>query len=57
MADNIKPTFAKSDVKSGVTLDVYAEKVLDGLPPKKGVEQIEKESCPKTSPGSIRAKS
>lgn len=42
MADNVKPTYAKSDVKSGLENEKYAEKVLDGIPPKKDVEEIEK---------------
>ena len=52
MADNIKPTYAKSDVKSGVTIEQYAEKVLNGVPPKKDVEEIEKVNTVKKAPGS-----
>jgi len=41
MADNVKPTYAKSDVKSGLENEQYAEKVLDGVPGKKSVDEIE----------------
>jgi hypothetical protein len=41
MADNVKPTFPKSDVKSGLTSEAYGEKVLDGVPAKKSVDEIE----------------
>lgn len=44
MADNVKPTYAKSEVKSGVENEVYAERVLDGIPEKKNVEAIDKEN-------------
>jgi hypothetical protein len=54
MADNVKPTYAKSEVKSGLENDAYAEKILDGVPPKKSVEQIESENSPKKAPGSVR---
>ncbi len=54
MADNVKPTFAKSDVKSGLENERYAETVLDGIPSKKSVEQIESENTPKKAPGSVR---
>lgn len=54
MADNVKPTFAKSDVKSGLENEKYAESVLDGIPSKKDVEQIEAENTPKRAPGSVR---
>jgi hypothetical protein len=54
MADNVKPTFAKSDVKSGLENEKYAETVLDGIPSKKSVEQIESENTPKKAPGSVR---
>jgi 5,10-methylene-tetrahydrofolate dehydrogenase/methenyl tetrahydrofolate cyclohydrolase len=40
MADNVKPTYAKSDVKSGLENEAYAEKVLDGVPAKKDVDAI-----------------
>jgi hypothetical protein len=54
MADNVKPTFAKADVKSGLENEKYAETVLDGIPTKKNVEEIESENNPKKSPGSVR---
>lgn len=54
MGDNVTPTYAKSDVKSGLVNEQYAEKVLDGTPPKKNVEAIEQENLPKTAPGSVR---
>lgn len=44
MADNVKPTFAKSEVKSGVQNETYMEKVLDGPYPKKDVDAIDKEN-------------
>ncbi len=52
MADNVKPTYAKSDVKSGLVDTAYAEKVLDGIPPKKSVEAIEKVNTVHDAPGS-----
>lgn len=55
MADNVKPTFAKSDVKSGLVETTYAEKVLDGIPAKKSVEEIEKVNTPKSAPQSVRS--
>lgn len=51
MADNVRPTFAKADVKSGLESEHYGETVLDGIPTKKDVEQIEKENEPKKAPG------
>lgn len=53
MADNVKPTYAKSDVKSGLENDTYAEKVLDGIPGKKSVEEIEKVNSVKNVSGSV----
>lgn len=50
MADNVKPTFAKSEVKSGVVNETYASKVLGGEPPKKDVEAIDKENRVKKAP-------
>jgi hypothetical protein len=55
MADNVRPTYAKSDVKSGLENEAYAEKVLDGIPAKKTVEEIEKVNTPKSAPGSVRS--
>lgn len=55
MAENVKPTFAKADVKSGLELESYAEKILDGVPTKKSVEEIEKVNHPKKAPGSVRS--
>jgi hypothetical protein len=57
MADNVKPTFAKSDVKSGLANDQYAEKVLDGIPAKKNVEAIDEQNSVHDAPGSICKKS
>lgn len=54
MADNVKPTYPKSSVKSGLENSQYAEKVLDGTPPRKSVEAIESENTPKKAPGSVR---
>ncbi len=39
----------KSSVKSGVKEEQYAD-ILGGIPPKKTVEQIEKENAPKDAP-------
>lgn len=50
MADNVKPTFAKADVKSGNTSDSYGEKVLGGVPDKKSVDEIEKVNTVHTAP-------
>lgn len=52
MADNVKPTYAKADVKSGLVNEQYAEKVLDGVPAKKDVEAIEKVNTVHNAPGS-----
>ncbi len=46
---------AKSSVKSGVENGKYLTQVLDGTPPKKSVEEIEKENSPKTAPESAAA--
>lgn len=54
--DNVKPTYAKSDVKSGVVNETYAEKVLDGIPPKKDVHEIDAENQVKNAPGSVMKK-
>ena len=56
MGDNVKPTFAKSDIKSGLTDEQYAEKVLDGIPPKKGVEAIDAQNTVHNAPGSVAKK-
>lgn len=53
MADNVKPTYPKSDVKSGLENESYAEKILDGIPSKKSVEEIEKVNTVKKAPGSV----
>jgi len=55
MADNVKPTYPKSEVKSGLESEQYGEKVLDGVPAKKSVEAIDKENQPKHAPGSVRS--
>jgi len=54
MANNVSPTFPKSDVKSGLENEKYAEQVLDGIPTKKSVDEIEKVNTPGKAPGSIR---
>jgi len=54
MANNIAPTYAKADVKSGLENEKYAETVLDGIPSKKSVEAIESENTPKRTPNSVR---
>lgn len=54
MADNVKPTYAKADVKSGLENEAYAERILDGIPSKKSVEEIEKVNTPGKAPGSVR---
>lgn len=53
MADNVKPTYAKSSVKSGLENEKYSTQVLDGPYPKKNVEAIEKECEVKKAPGSV----
>lgn len=53
MADNVKPTMAKSDVKSGVVNESYAENVLNGIPAKKSVDEIEKVNTVKNVEGSV----
>jgi hypothetical protein len=53
MADNVKPTFPKADVKSGLENEAYAAKVLDGVPAKKDVDAIDKENSVKKAPGSV----
>lgn len=55
MSEKIAPTKAKSDLKSGVDFKSYTASILGGNPPKKCVEQIEKENTPKKAPGSTRA--
>ena len=57
MADNVKPTYPKSSVKSGLENVQYAEKVLGGTPPKKDVEAIDAENQVKNAPGSVAKKS
>jgi hypothetical protein len=56
MGDNVKPTFAKSDVKSGLVNTEYADKVLDGIPPKKNVEEIDTQNTVHNAPGSVAKK-
>lgn len=53
MADNVKPTYAKADVKSGVEQEVYASKTLGGYPDKKNVEAIDKENQVKNVADSV----
>ena len=57
MANNVAPTYAKSDVKSGLVNEQYAEKVLDGIPAKKNVEEIDEVNTVHNAPGSIAKKS
>lgn len=57
MGDNVKPTYAKSDVKSGLENEAYATRVLDGIPTKKNVDEIDKENQVKNAPGSVMHKS
>jgi hypothetical protein len=57
MGDNVKPTYAKSSVKSGLVNEEYADKVLDGVPAKKHVDEIDKENQVKNAPGSVAKKS
>jgi hypothetical protein len=57
MANNVAPTYAKSDVKSGLVNEQYAEKVLDGIPTKKDVQEVDKENQVKNAPGSVMKKS
>jgi hypothetical protein len=47
MAENTK---AKASVKSGLDNSEYCTKVLDGVPPKKSVEEIDKVNMPKSAP-------
>lgn len=53
MADNVKPTYAKSDVKSGVENEAYASKTLGGIPDKKSVDEIEKVNTVKNVADSV----
>jgi len=55
MADNVKPTYSKTSVKSGNESEKYGQTVLGGIPEKKDVEQIDKENTPKNAPGSVRS--
>lgn len=57
MGDNVKPTYAKSSVKSGLENEEYASRVLDGVPAKKHVDEIDKENQVKNAPGSVAKKS
>lgn len=57
MANNVAPTYAKSDVKSGLVNEQYAEKVLDGIPAKKNVEEIDEVNTVHNAPGSVAKKS
>jgi hypothetical protein len=57
MGDNVKPTYAKSDVKSGLVNEQYAEKVLDGVPTKKHVDEVFEANQVKNAPGSVMIKS
>lgn len=52
MADNVKPTYPKTAIKSGVENSAYAEKVLGGTPPKKDVDMIEKQNTVHDAPNS-----
>ena len=55
--DNVKPTYPKSEVKSGVVNETYAEKVLGGFPTKKDVQEVDEANQVKNAPGSSAAKS
>lgn len=57
MANNVAPTYSKSDVKSGLVNEQYAEKVLDGIPAKKNVEEIDEVNTVHNAPGSVAKKS
>lgn len=50
MANNVAPTFAKSEVKSGLENEAYMKRILDGEPPRKDVDAIQKENCVKRAP-------
>lgn len=54
--DNVKPTYPKASVKSGLENEKYLDTVLDGQPTKKDVEQIDAENTPKNAPDSVRAR-
>jgi hypothetical protein len=56
MADNVKPTYAKSSVKSGLENEKYSTQVLEGPYPKKNVEAIEAENTVKNCSGSVMQK-
>lgn len=57
MADNVKPTYSKTDVKSGLENERYADSVLEAKKHsvKKSVEEIEKVNLPGKAPGSVRS--
>ena len=57
MCNNVTPTYAKSDVKSGLVNEQYAEKVLDGIPSKKNVDEIDEVNTVHNAPGSVAKKS
>ena len=57
MGNNVTPTYAKSDVKSGLVNEQYAEKVLDGIPSKKNVDEIDEVNTVHNAPGSVAKKS
>ena len=57
MADNVKPTYAKSDVKSGLENSAYAERVLDGVPAKKDVEEIDSQNTVHLLKGKVTPRS
>lgn len=58
MQINMSKNESKKDAnKSGVEHPVYRDSVLGGLPPKKNVEQIERDTRPRENgraPGSVR---
>jgi hypothetical protein len=56
MADNVKPTFAKASVKSGLVNEQYAAQVLDGEPPTKHVDEVFEENKVKNAAGSVMKK-
>lgn len=57
MGDNVKPTYAKADVKSGLDHTDYCEKVLEGVPAKKDVEQVEEQNTVHLLKGKVTPRS
>lgn len=57
MADNVKPTFPKADVKSGKESDDYAATTLGGVPGKKAVDAIEEQNTVHLLKGKVTPRS